>query len=440
MMKRWFVCLLIWSWGAALQAESYIILFKNTRTVLTSKDAHKQQMENKKQSNADRIEKLFLALGVSKTQIAYQDLWLVAGMEMKLKPEDLPQIQKLNFVDRVLPNKTRKYIAPTIRNAPIVSDPTWGLRRLSLPQIRTDFPEADGTGVRVGVIDTGIQSRHPEFEKKNKVVFRDFVNGIPYAYDDNGHGTHVSGSIAGASTGVAPKVDIYMAKAFGATGSASDAWLLNAMQWLYDPDNDPTTDDFPHIINNSWGLDIPFDINDLEEFESFHRAILAWVDSDIIPVFAAGNSGTAPNGMPSGFAEVLAISAIDANSAVADFSSRGPNYWKLGKSVQTLFKPDFAAPGVDIFSAWPGNGYEYLSGTSMATPHATGSIALILQKTGRISNADLKTILLYSMEAKFDFNYGSGIINPLAALQQLSIPALRFSSEGKPISLPVLTP
>jgi subtilisin family serine protease len=77
---------------------------------------------------------------------------------------------------------------------------------------------------------------------------------------------------------------------------------------------------------------------------------------------------------------------------------------------------------VDIYSAMPGNSYEYMSGTSMATPHASGSIALVLQKTGRLSLADLKTLLLYSMEPKFDFDFGSGIINPLGALQMLGEP------------------
>jgi subtilisin family serine protease len=129
--------------------------------------------------------------------------------------------------------------------------------------------------------------------------------------------------------------------------------------------------------------------------------------------------------MPSGFPEVLSIAAIDAGSNIAPFSSRGPNYWRLSKNVLNVFKPDLAAPGVDIYSAMPGNGYESMSGTSMATPHAAGSIALLLQKTGRLSVADLKSILLYSMEPKFDFDFGSGIINPLAALRMMTEPAKR---------------
>jgi subtilisin family serine protease len=427
-MMKWTLFLVLWGWTAALHAESYIILFKNQTNLVVGSDAHKQQMQNKRVNNSARIDKLLAAMGVSKAAIRYQDLWLVAGMEMDLKAEDLPQIQKLDFVERVLANKTRKYIAPVTRDAPVVVDPGWGLRRLNIDQIRQDFPEIGGQGVRVGVIDTGIQSRHPEFEKKNTVLFKDFVNGIAYPYDDNGHGTHVSGTIAGATTGVAPYVDLVVAKAFSATGSASDAWLLNAMQWMYDPDGNPETADYPHVISNSWGLDIPFDIMDMAEFEAFHRAIVAWTESDIIPVFAAGNSGTSPNGMPGGFPEVLSIAAIDAVNNIADFSSRGPNYWRINKNVLNVFKPDLAAPGVDIYSAMPGNTYEYMSGTSMATPHATGSIALVLQKTGRLSVADLKSILLYSMEPKFDFDFGSGIISPLAALHMIREPMKRSLS------------
>lgn len=425
MLNRWTLLLVLWGWTAALHAESYIILFKNSSSAVTGKDAHKKQMENKKSLNNERIEKLFAALGVNKSTIAYQDLWLVSGMEMQLKQDDLPVVKRVDFVEKVVLNQSRKFINPVTRDTPVAADPTWGLRRLNVDRIRQEFPDALGTGVRVGIIDTGIQSRHPEFEKKNKVVFRDFVNGIIYPYDDNGHGTHVSGTIAGGTTGVAPNVEIYMGKAFSATGSAYDSWLLAAMQWLYDPDGDPATDDYPLVISNSWGLDIPFDINDIGEFEAFHRAIIAWVESDIVPVFAAGNSGAAPNGMPGGFPEVLSIAAIDSNNAIAEFSSRGPDFWRIGRNVLSVFKPDLAAPGVDIYSAVPGNDYGYMSGTSMATPFSTGSIALILQQTGRITVADLKSILLYSMEPKFDFDFGSGIINPLAALQQLSVPAKR---------------
>jgi subtilisin family serine protease len=428
MMNKWTLLLVLWGWTAALHAESYIVLFKNQASLVTGKDAHKEQMQSKRVSNSERIDKLLAALGANKSTVNYQDLWLVSGMELQLKADEISQVQKLDFVERVLVNQTRKYIAPVTRDAPVVMNPGWGLRRLNTDIIRSTYPEINGAGVRVGVIDTGIQSRHPEFEKKNKVVFKDFVNGIAYAYDDNGHGTHVSGTIAGATTGVAPNVDLYVAKAFSATGSASDAWLLNAMQWMYDPDGNPETEDFPHVISNSWGLDIPFDIVDMTEFEAFHRAIVAWVESDIIPVFAAGNSGASPNGMPGGFAEVLSIAAFDATNTIAEFSSRGPNYWRSGKNVLNVFKPDLAAPGVDIYSAMPGNSYDYMSGTSMATPHATGSIALILQKTGRQSLADLKTLLLYSMEPKFDFDFGSGIINPLGALQMLGEPAKRSLS------------
>ncbi|MCX6131004.1 MAG: S8 family serine peptidase [Proteobacteria bacterium] len=418
MFKTWTTVLFIWAFASNVYAESYLILFKHDGLPKVSKDAHKQAMVSLKESNELRINQLFTALGVNKASIPFTDLWLVEALEMQLKPEALPQVQQLPYVDRVILNKTRQYISPDLKFV-ATQDPSWGLKRLSLPEIRAEFPEANGSGVRVGIIDTGIQSRHPEFNAKNKVVFRDFTSRLKYPYDDNGHGTHVAGTIAGINTGIAPNVNIFSAKAFTATGSASDTMLLLAMQWLYDPDGNPETDDYPHVISNSWGLDLPFAINDASEFELIHRAIQAWVNSDIIPVFAAGNSGAAPNGMPGGFAESIAIAAIDIDSKIAEFSSRGPNYWKVGNQVLSVFKPDFAAPGVDIYSAWPGNGYAYLSGTSMATPHATGSIALILQQTGRISVSDLKTILLESMEPKFDFNFGSGIINPKAALEGL---------------------
>ena len=424
LLNKWVFAAVCWTWASLASAAPYIVLFKAETSApdANAKVIHKKVMEDRQQANDRNIGALFQALGVPKDSVPYTNLWLISGLAIDLKDQDIENVKKIELVAKVLPDQSRVYIKPdfSVRGLPAQD---WGLQRLSIPELRTQFPEALGKGVRVGIIDTGIQSRHPEFDQKNLVVFHDFVNHLASPYDDQGHGTHVAGTIAGATTGVAPLVDIYMAKAFSASGSAYDSWLLEAMQWMFDPDGDANTDDFPLLVNNSWGLDLPFDINDLDAFEPLHRAIQAWSEAHIIPVFAAGNTGAAPNGMPGGFPEALAIAAIDDHSGVAEFSSRGPNYWKAGDQVLTLFKPDFAAPGVDIYSAWPGNGYEYLSGTSMATPHASGSIALILQQTGRLSTGQLKTLLLYSMETKFDFNYGSGIINPLAALKMLQAPA-----------------
>ena len=99
MMKKWTLLVLLWSWAAALHAESYIILFNNTPSpAAVGKAAHKQQMESKRTGNSEKINKVLQALGVNKDAVRYQDLWLVSAMEMQLKPEDLARLPKKGWI------------------------------------------------------------------------------------------------------------------------------------------------------------------------------------------------------------------------------------------------------------------------------------------------------------------------------------------------------
>jgi subtilisin family serine protease len=165
-------------------------------------------------------------------------------------------------------------------------------------------------------------------------------------------------------------------------------------------------------VSNSWGGELNLEvIYDVEEFAPFLRAIQSWIHGGIIPVFAAGNSGKSPNGFPGGLPEPIAVGAISPNGEIAAFSSRGPNLWKVGESVLTLLKPDISAPGEKIISAYPGNKYASMAGTSMATPHVTGAIALALQANPKLKFSDIKKLLLKSSEKKIDTQYGFGILN-----------------------------
>ena len=130
---------------------------------------------------------------------------------------------------------------------------------------------------------------------------------------------------------------------------------------------DPRPDLAPDIVSNSWGSDDPFD--------TFYLAsVQAWRAAGIIPVFAAGNAGEfgcGTAGTPGNFNEVISLGATDINDQIAFFSSRGPS--PTGK-----VSPNVSAPGVKVISSIPGGGYAAFSGTSMATPHAAGVIALML--------------------------------------------------------------
>jgi subtilisin family serine protease len=262
----------------------------------------------------------------------------------------------------------------------------------------------------VGVLDTGIQGKHPQLGSR-VTHFKDFVNHLENSYDDHGHGTHVAGTIAGKEIGFAPQSKLIVGKILSAVGGGQDSTILEAMQWQFDPDGNPATADFPRIVSNSWGAEISEGVHDVEEVLPYQLAIQAWVNGGIIPVFAAGNSGKTPNGVPGGLPDVISVGAFDKNGEVAEFSSRGPNLWKIGSSIITLLKPDVSAPGVQIGSAFPGNKYAVWDGTSMATPHVSGAIVLLLQANPKLTIAEVKQLLLETSEKKMDNSYGFGIVN-----------------------------
>ncbi len=118
-----------------------------------------------------------------------------------------------------------------------------------------------------------------------------------------------------------------------------------------------------------------------------------------------------PTSIQGGLPEVIAIGALDANDTLAEFSSRGPNLWKIGDLVLTLLKPDITAPGAKVTSSVPGNKYATFSGTSMATPHVAGAIALALQLNPKIHAAEAKALLSLTSDKKTDVNFGYGIMD-----------------------------
>jgi subtilisin family serine protease len=137
-------------------------------------------------------------------------------------------------------------------------------------------------------------------------------------------------------------------------------------------------------------------------------------------VFAAGNSGSAPNGIPGGLPEAIAVGAIAKGDGVAYFSSSGPNIWIIGDLVLSLVKPDLSAPGVKVTSAFPGNKYATWSGTSMATPHVTGTVALAKQLNPKLRAGEIRRLLLSSTDKKLDFQFGHGILNAYQVVKNVT--------------------
>ncbi|MEI7907310.1 MAG: S8 family serine peptidase, partial [Bacteroidota bacterium] len=222
---------------------------------------------------------------------------------------------------------------------------------------------ATGKQVRIGIIDTGIDYNHEAFGKGFGSGFAvtggyDFVNNDPDPMDDNGHGTHVAGIIGGNSatiTGAAKDAILFAYKVLDQSGSGSSSSVIAAIE--------QAMRDSIQVLNLSLGT--PSGSADDPLTSAVNRA----VQSGMIVVVAAGNTGEYSTINSPGTAEfALTVGATDAN-AIASFSSKGP------ETENYRIKPDIVAPGVNILSAKKGGGYVQMSGTSMATPYVTAIAA-----------------------------------------------------------------
>ena len=278
-----------------------------------------------------------------------------------------------------------------------------------------------GLGVTVAIIDTGMDYNHPDL-KDNFVDGYDFVNNDNDPMDDNGHGTHCAGIIAGTGAasnyrfvGVAPNTDLYVYKVMDNEGNGYTSWFIEGMEKAVDPNGDGNFSDHVDVISISAG--------DSSGFPGDAISIAAnnAVDLGVVVVAAAGNDGPLYDTISSpGCAKrVICVGATDKNDEVASFSSRGSDYAEI-------IKPDVVAPGTDIVSAWPGRSYCSLRGTSMACPHVTGVVALTLQMHPNWTPIEIKTAL---RNTAVDLGYnlttqGYGQIDALSIVTLSDVPPI----------------
>ncbi|WP_409346517.1 S8 family peptidase [Paenibacillus sp. MBLB4367] len=241
----------------------------------------------------------------------------------------------------------------------------WGISRIRAPRYwdRASY----GRNVKVGVIDTGVSS-HPDLNISGSY---NAINSSRSARDDNGHGTHVAGTLAGLNNtfgviGAASSVRLYAVKAFDASGAGFVSDIIEGIDWCIRKRM--------HIINMSFGM--PEGSATL--LESIQRAYR----KGIVLVASGGNNGIMADQLdyPAKYSETIAVAATTRDNQIASFSSRG-------KGIT------IAAPGVGICSTIPGSKYSLLSGTSMATPHVSGAAALLLNLYPGITPSQLKSKL-----------------------------------------------
>jgi len=284
------------------------------------------------------------------------------GVAVDVPREIANQLRTLPYVKRVVSDTPMHALAEGAN-----------ITLINAPKVWTSLGSR-GSGVTVAIIDTGIDYRHsalgsgfgPGFKVKGGW---DFVNNDADPLDDNGHGTHVAGIVAGQSdviTGVAPDVSLIAYKVLGSTGSGSESNVMAAIERAADPNQDGNTADHVDVANLSLGgTGNPDDPGSV----AIDNATAAGVTFAI----AAGNSGSSFHTIssPGTSRNAITVGASDLGDTIASFSSRGPNMKNLA------VKPDVVAPGLLILSSYLGDSYATLSGTSMATPHVAGAAALL---------------------------------------------------------------
>jgi len=251
----------------------------------------------------------------------------------------------------------------------------WASGILNIPQI---WQQTQGAGVKVAILDTGVDVDHPDLATAI-IGSEDFTgDGIE---DVNGHGTHCAGVIGArlngvGFVGVAPKCELLIGKVLANNGSGTSEWVTAGIYWAVHNDAD--------IISMSLGSSV----SSPQIYEAIQYALL----KGIFVICAAGNDGALFSnsvGYPGRYGGVITVAAHDINGNPSGFSSRGGEV-------------DVMAPGTEIWSTYKEGGYKSLSGTSMATPFVAGLAALITAKhkssssnnTPLQNNEDLKNHLL----------------------------------------------
>ncbi|MFL2496651.1 MAG: S8 family serine peptidase [Parasynechococcus sp.] len=252
----------------------------------------------------------------------------------------------------------------------------WGVDNVDAPEVwngGSGFAGATGSGTTIAVIDTGVDLDHPEFLGRI-VAGYDFVDDDSIADDGNGHGTHVAGTIAGANdgtgiTGVAYDAAIMPLRVLGNDGYGWTSDIISAVRWA--------ADNGAHVINLSLGGS--------GYSQAMADAISYASGRGSVVVMAAGNSGGMAPEYPAAHAidHGIAVGAVDSNRSFAGFSNRAG-------STQLDY---VTAPGVNIYSAVPGGGYDTFNGTSMATPHVAGVAGLLKSHDGSLSASAIEDLL-----------------------------------------------
>jgi subtilisin len=295
-----------------------------------------------------------------------------------------------------------KLPALTPAQAAAAAAATWGLVATKV----VDSP-LSGKGIRIAILDTGLDLTHPDFVGRH-IVTKNFVGDDRPFHDGVGHGTHCTGTAAGSlhptqgpRYGIAYDAAIYSGRVLDDGGHGGDFNILQGIEWAVEQKCD--------LISLSLGK--PWMPGDPVYSPAYESAARQALEAGCLLVVAAGNEAANPQypgavGTPGNSPSVLTVAAVAQDLSTAPFSDR------LQPDAPSVKGPDIAAPGVNVYSAWPvkDGRYNTIDGTSMAAPHVAGIAALFAQANPGTRGQALKDTVLYHCRALADENARQGEI------------------------------
>ena len=267
----------------------------------------------------------------------------------------------------------------------------WGIQKVGAP-----LSGNTGAGINVAIIDTGIDLTHPDLAANVRTGIN-FVRKNASANDDNGHGSHVAGTVAAVNNtigvvGVAPGASLYPVKVLNSAGSGTWSAVAAGITWA--------ADQGMQVANMSLGGGASTTLQNACSYAAGKGVLL---------VAAAGNSGdgntgTTETSYPAAYSTVVAVGATDSSDALASFSNTGPYL-------------EVSAPGVSVYSTYKKGAYATLNGTSMASPHAAGMAALLWWEQAQTSTPTAATVRA-ALDSRvrdlgptgWDAGFGNGVV------------------------------
>lgn len=306
---------------------------------------------------------------------------------------ELPKIA----VEKMRNARGIEFIEPDAEVQAYAQTVPWGIEHVKAPDVHSEGFK--GSGIKVAVLDTGILTSHADLQ----VAGGYDTTGTGSYNDDNGHGTHVAGTIAALDNtigvlGAAPSAQLYAVKVLNSAGSGSYSNIIAGIEWAINNDID--------VINMSLGGS--------SGSTALEQACNSAYNAGILLVAAAGNEGTSSGtteciGYPAKYSSVMAVGSITSSNVRSSFSSTG----------STL---EIMAPGSNIYSTTYNGSYGTMSGTSMACPHVAGVAALVWSAKPSLTNVQLRNALDLTANDMWNdaWRYGNGLVDAWAAYQYVT--------------------